>query len=346
VYVLLHHGGQFGKFLLTGLPPVLFQLWYNAAYFGDPLRTQFPIPGRGSLAIPFWERLGGILLSPGRGLFVYSPIFLLSVLGIGLAWRRSGDALLRYLSVGVLFTILFYGKWWVWWGGWTYGPRILADLTPILALLLYPLKDLLKRSRGLTAVFIIFAVWSIAAHSIGAFLDDGNWNARPNVDLFPKRLWSWSDNQLVYPLGKAFSRGVIVLRGLPTSQTAPELLSASYRADLPAIVTTAASKPIRLSLEATNVGQAVWLASSPDKGGVRLGWRWLKGGQVIPEAAEGRAWLRHDVFPRYSYEFHFSIVPPQQAGTYLLEIGLVSKHVAWFSDLGVPPIRLTVRVEP
>ena len=45
-------------------------------------------------------------------------------------------------------------------GGWTYGPRILADLTPILALLLYPLKDLLKRSRGLTAVFIIFAVWS------------------------------------------------------------------------------------------------------------------------------------------------------------------------------------------
>jgi hypothetical protein len=165
------------------------------------------------------------------------------------------------LSVGALLTILFYGKWWVWWGGWTYGPRILADLTPILALLLYPLKDLLKRSRGLTAVFIIFAVWSIAAHSIGAFWDDGERNRSPNVDRFPQRLWSWSDNQLVNPPRRAFSRGVIALRGLPTSQTAPELLSASYRADPPATVTTAASKPIRLSLEATNVGQAVWLAS-------------------------------------------------------------------------------------
>jgi len=297
------------------------------------------------LSIPFWECLSGVLLSPGRGLLIYSPIFLLSVLGIGLAWRRNGDTLLRYLSVGVLFTILFYGKWRVWWGGWTYGPRILADLTPILALLLYPLKDLLKRSRGLKAVFIIFAVWSIAAHSIGAFWDDGEWNRSPNVDRFPQRLWSWSDNQLVNPLREAFSRGVIALR--PTSQTAPELLSASYRMNLPPSVTTAAVKPIGLSLEATNVGQAVWLASSPsDKGVVRLGWRWLKGGQLIPEAAEGREGLRHDVFPRQSYEFHFSIDPPQQPGTYLLEIGLVNEHVRWFSALGVPPIRLTVRVEP
>jgi hypothetical protein len=117
--------------------------------------------------------------------------------------------------------------------------------------------------------------------------------------------------------------------------------------NLPPSVTTAAVKPIGLSLEATNVGQAVWLASSPsDKGVVRLGWRWLKGGQLIPEAAEGREGLRHDVFPRQSYEFHFSIDPPQQPGTYLLEIGLVNEHVRWFSALGVPPIRLTVRVEP
>jgi len=47
-------------------------------------------------------------------------------------------------------------------------------------------------------VFGVLLVWSIAAHSIGAFWDDGSWNVRyANVDLAPYRLWSWTDNQLV-----------------------------------------------------------------------------------------------------------------------------------------------------
>ena len=155
--------------------------------------------GRGPWGTPFLDGLAGILVSPGRGLFIYTPIFLLSVVGIGLAWRKGGDLLLRYASVGVVLTVMVYSKWFSWWGGYTYGPRMLADLTPVLAISLYPVMALMAHSRALKAAFVVLALWSVAAHSIGAFVDDRSWNERADVDNAPERLWSWTDNQLVAP---------------------------------------------------------------------------------------------------------------------------------------------------
>jgi hypothetical protein len=171
-YVLRYYPRQAWRFLLCGLPPVLFQLWYNTIYFDHPFRTQWPILGSELWGTPFWEGFTGILLSPGRGLFVYSPIFLLSLLGIVLAWGRNAAPLLRYLSMGVVLTILLYSKWGMWWGGHSYGPRLLADLTPILALFLYPLADFLHRSWGFRGLLAILVIWSVSAHAIGAFWND------------------------------------------------------------------------------------------------------------------------------------------------------------------------------
>jgi hypothetical protein len=148
-YVLRYYPRQAWRFLLCGLPPVLFQLWYNTIYFDDPFRTQWPILESELWGTPFWEGFTGILVSPGRGLFVYSPIFLLSLLGIVLAWGKNAAPLLRYLSMGVVLTILLYSKWGIWWGGHSYGPRLLADLTPILVLFLYPLADFFSQELGL-----------------------------------------------------------------------------------------------------------------------------------------------------------------------------------------------------
>lgn len=197
-YVSWQHHRQVVGVVVTALPAMVFQLWYNVVYFDDPFHTQLS-----PLASPLWrtalfEGLGGVMISPGRGLLVYSPVFVLSVVGIARAWRSGGDPLLRTLSVGAVLTIFMYSKWAKWWGGYTYGPRLLADLSPVFVLGILPLADWLIQRRAWQVTFSLLTAWSIGAHAMGTFVDDHvAWNWRVDVEAHPERLWWWGDNQLV-----------------------------------------------------------------------------------------------------------------------------------------------------
>ncbi len=186
---------------LGGLPPVVFQLVYNYTYFGDPLHSQLG-SGEKFWSTPMLQGLSGLLVSPGRGLLVYSPIYIFSVWALIRSWRRHGDAILRSLSIGALLTLLLYSKWFMWWGGYTYGPRLLADLAPMLSFSLYPVRDWIARNRAVKAAFVFAIFFSVCAHAVGAFIDDGGWNVRMEIDRFPERVWAWTDN----PLTNAASR--------------------------------------------------------------------------------------------------------------------------------------------
>src|SRR5207253_2086134 len=77
--------------VLAGLPvivAVLLTLYYNDIRFGNPLDTGYlrdETLGVGS----FWAGLAGMLFSPGRSMFVYSPILLASVPALVAFWRRD-----------------------------------------------------------------------------------------------------------------------------------------------------------------------------------------------------------------------------------------------------------------
>jgi hypothetical protein len=102
--------------------------------------------------------------------------------------------------------------------------------------------------------------------------------------------------------------------------------------------------PITLEVTATNTGQAVWLAHGRrDEGAVKLGWRWFRDGAELA-GLSGRAPIRYDVFPEQGFRFKVAVDPPAEPGRYLLELGLVSELVTWFSQVGTPPLRLTVDV--
>jgi len=79
----------------------------------------------------------GLLLSPARGLLWYSPILILSVPGAIWFWQKQRAILLMSLTLMLVY-VLTYGKWFMWHGGFSWGPRFLVPALPFLALLIGP----------------------------------------------------------------------------------------------------------------------------------------------------------------------------------------------------------------
>src|SRR5438067_2143318 len=84
------------------------------------------------LAAPPLEGLYGVLLSPSRGLFVYSPFLLFAIAPFLRAWRERGGValLLRWLGVATVALVVAYALYAEWWGGRVYGARFLTDALP------------------------------------------------------------------------------------------------------------------------------------------------------------------------------------------------------------------------
>jgi len=196
VYVFHAHRDQAFRFTVFALPPISFMALYYFWYFGSGFRIGYDfgvLSGR-RWATPFFEGLSGILFSPSRGLFVYSPVFLFSLMGLFLAWRYAGHLLLKYVSVSVILVTAVYSRWTTWWGGWAFGPRLLADITPLLTLLLVPAFHRTQQRPILRRSFYALAGISMTIHALGAFVNVG-WS--PDVGEPSQRLWSWSEGELV-----------------------------------------------------------------------------------------------------------------------------------------------------
>ncbi len=106
----------------------------------------YPVAVRLLQALTDLETLAGVLISPGRGLFVYAPLLLLSVFSLGLFFRRHpGETLVIVGSVAAYIVIL--AAWPKWWGGWGWGPRFLLPFIPYLILPLAAMLDLILAQR-------------------------------------------------------------------------------------------------------------------------------------------------------------------------------------------------------
>ncbi|MCX5823515.1 MAG: hypothetical protein NTY86_08415, partial [Deltaproteobacteria bacterium] len=88
--------------------------------------------------------LFGILLSPGRSIFVYSPILALAIPGAWLFYKKE-----KLLALSIVLTVLAYiivvASWHDWDGGWTWGSRLLTPIVPLLGFLIAPV---LRAAKG------------------------------------------------------------------------------------------------------------------------------------------------------------------------------------------------------
>ncbi len=121
---------------------------YNFVRFGNPFDTGYHFDAGEGFTNPLLSGLWRLLLSPYRGLFWHTPLFIASLAAF-LAFvrrHRSEGILIALLSVVLVVT---YSLWWMWWGGFAWGPRFLVPLTPFWVLPLAPVVEtLVKNSRS------------------------------------------------------------------------------------------------------------------------------------------------------------------------------------------------------
>lgn len=85
---------------------------------------------------PLWAALVGLLASPSRGILVFSPFLLVIGAGCLAYWKRLWRRPMVWLCLAWFgLQLLIVARAASWWGGWSFGPRLLTDLWPGLIVL-------------------------------------------------------------------------------------------------------------------------------------------------------------------------------------------------------------------
>lgn len=219
IFLLIYYRPLFYKFALIGviwLSGFLAYSWYN---FGKFLPNYYSsVISRFGFSA-FWIALAGNLVSPSRGLLIFCP-FVLFIFYLLFRYRRHIRPL-RLLVLAIVICVLHLlsiSSFPHWWGGHSYGPRLMTGILPWIILIsviaiagmtaawrdtipgyngqisILPITEKLKILTG-----SIFLAVSIFINVHGALFQQVlTWNVIPeNVDSNPSRLWDWSYPQFL-----------------------------------------------------------------------------------------------------------------------------------------------------
>ncbi len=150
----------------------------------------------------------GTLISPGRGLLVYSPVFLFATYGVISKVRHCTVARLDLVLLAVIalhWVLMSY--WGTWWAGDSYGPRFFTDVLPFLMYFLIPVvaaagRPVAVRGWVLALGFGLAVLASAFMHYSGGMRGESwRWNIHPPphaaTNDLSERVWDWSDPQFL-----------------------------------------------------------------------------------------------------------------------------------------------------
>jgi hypothetical protein len=187
LYFLMNHRKNLG-FYFAGLFIPLAILVFDGLWVYHSILPPYYLPQRLGDNSHFFSALLGNLISPNRGLFTTTPIFLASIYGIYLAIRNGRmvlNSIEPYLAVILITHWVTISSFDNWYGGWSLGPRFFTDLTPYLAWFLIP-------------VFEEGRLWSFRWWKIVFGTYPFMWNGKPvAIVQAPERVWDLSDLQVL-----------------------------------------------------------------------------------------------------------------------------------------------------
>ncbi|MCU0428762.1 MAG: hypothetical protein MUF42_02210 [Cytophagaceae bacterium] len=134
---------------------------------------------------PFYERLAAILVSPARGLFLFTPALLIPLVGLLVRDIRKNSLYILCLILFLVHTFML-ARQANWWGGWSFGPRLFVDaLIPLFVMLVLVLHRFLKNYFILIS-FILLTIPGIWIHSVAGGFHKAAlaWNDNPPIDEY------------------------------------------------------------------------------------------------------------------------------------------------------------------
>lgn len=152
------------------------------------------------------ESLLGYHISPGRSLWLYSPVLLVSLYGVRLLVRQKQWRMLFAPAafIFILSAVYGIGHRTSWWGSWGWGPRYMLPLVPVIMLFwMLPVLPHL-RTTGRRMSFGVLAALSAALQLLGMSVNLPNyytdlnwaglltdWSTQPTWAAYNWR-WEWS----------------------------------------------------------------------------------------------------------------------------------------------------------
>ncbi len=211
VYFLLFYRRIFLKYALTGAAWLSGFVIYSWSHFHQVLpsyyrasRLQFE---------NFGIALAGNLISPSRGFLVYVPVIAFVAYLLVRFWRGLIDQRLAWLALSIIVVqLIVISGFSHWWGGHSFGARLMTGVVPWLVLLAILGIDELLRVRGMLPAQAGLLRWrveltagglllllSMFINTVGATAHaTWLWNQRPKeIDAHPERLWDWRQPQFL-----------------------------------------------------------------------------------------------------------------------------------------------------
>lgn len=142
-----------------------------------------------------WALIGN-LISPARGLLVYSSF-------IAIAWLfpKSGSILqgsgwIMLCVIWPLTHLLIISRFPHWWGGHSYGPRLMIDCLPglfLLTLSYWPSLAYVKCYKVRSLVLFFGALLSLYVNFWQGMFNiyTAHWSNAPDIDRYPEYLFDW-----------------------------------------------------------------------------------------------------------------------------------------------------------
>lgn len=147
----------------------------------------------------FGTALMAHLVSPSRGLLIFAPAVVPALVAIVLSPRRVlHDPLAALAFVWVCIHLAVVSRFFIWWGGYSYGCRLLVDVLPGVFVFSCAAAVVVRSSARHWRVLGVLAlvgggVAGIWINSVQGLFNSATatWNASPNIDGFPGYAFDW-----------------------------------------------------------------------------------------------------------------------------------------------------------